>query len=311
MSKILVIDGLARSGTTLISSIIHSQKISACYRGVFHEFMATDVGKWPMAHARAALIDDYVRLDPSLLTYLRVKFAIKNFFNPKELKLSYAALRDHTIKNLTRREQFDTLSLAEWQERLDNLNPTSLSDLDELYQSLADDMNVQLLSFRWNQGLPYINKWLRNPNHHWLSVVRNPMDRALSAKKAFHWTYEESIKATKRFGDNLEQTLKAKNHHLIYFEDLIQSPKEIIDELYKSLGLALEDINFNLLQQSGRDYMIETSDLIHDGMCHTSGKKHIGFDPKMINKYRREMSANEVDIFYAALKDQKLFARYF
>jgi hypothetical protein len=311
MSKILVVDGLARSGTTLISSIIHSQRLSACYRGVFHEFMATDVGKWPMAHAHAALINDSVRFDSSLLTYLRVKFGIRNFINQKELKLSYAALQNHTIKNLTRRDQFDTLGLAEWQERLDNLNPTSLSDLDELYQRLAAEMNVQLLSFRWNQGLPYINKWLRNPHHHWLSVVRNPMDRALSAKKAFNWTYDESIEATKRFGSILEQTQKAENHHLIYFEDLIQSPTEIIGELYQSLGLSLEDINFNLVQQSGKDYMIETSDLIQDGMSHTSGKKHSGFDPKMINKYKREMSGNEVDMFRAALKDQKLFARYF
>lgn len=311
MSKILVVDGLARSGTTLISSIIHSQRLSACYRGVFHEFMATDVGKWPMAHAHAALINDSVRFDSSLLTYLRVKFGIRNFINQKELKLSYAALKNHTIKNLTRRDQFDTLGLAEWQERLDNLNPTSLSDLDELYQRLAAEMNVQLLSFRWNQGLPYINKWLRNPHHHWLSVVRNPMDRALSAKKAFNWTYDESIEATKRFGSILEQTQKAENHHLIYFEDLIQSPTEIIGELYQSLGLSLEDINFNLVQQSGKDYMIETSDLIQDGMSHTSGKEHSGFDPKMINKYKREMSGNEVDMFRAALKDQKLFARYF
>ena len=59
-SKIVVVDGLARSGTTLLSSILHSQENTSCYRGICHEFMACNIGKWKKDYALFPKIDKKV-----------------------------------------------------------------------------------------------------------------------------------------------------------------------------------------------------------------------------------------------------------
>lgn len=312
MSKILVIDGLARSGTTLISSIIHSQVLSGCYRGVFHEFMACGVGKWPVDHAEYPLINGDIDIDPSLISYLKVLSGIKNSHqSTKPLKLSYRALKVQTLNNIKRRNQTDKIPIEQWEKILNAITPVDLCQLDQLYQEIARILNVNLLAFRWNQGLSYINKWLRNEDHYWVSIIRNPMDRALSAKKTFNWTYDQSIKATLEYSRKLEKTIKKKNHHLIYFEDIILYPEQTIKNLYSFLELPTESINFDLVQQSGKPYKIETSDLISEGKKHTQGTVHNGFDKNMINKFEIEMTSSDIDKFYSQLHDTQFLSRYF
>ena len=73
-------------------------------------------------------------------------------------------------------------------------------DLDRLYQK-AKKIATPVLCFRWNQGYPYIEKFLRNDNHHWITIVRHPIDRALSDYRAFNESFENSLKYTTKLCD--------------------------------------------------------------------------------------------------------------
>jgi ethanolamine utilization protein EutQ (cupin superfamily) len=313
MAKVVVIDGLARSGTTLISSILHSQKRSACYRGVFHEFLACNIGKWPLDYASFPHQDQTeVNVASGYKARVENALGLSKLLNDHQrgLKLNYFSLKKHTLNTLKKRAQFDKIALDEWLDLLDSFRPTSLSQLDKMYQHLAKKMDVDVLAFRWNQALPYMKKWLRNQNHYWVSVVRNPMDRALSAKKAFNWTYDESIKASLDFSEKLISHLAVKNHHVIYFEDLLAEPETEVLKLYEFLGVKVDNVNFQLRQQSGKPYVVETSDLVSEGKKHTDGVDYNGFDKSVIDKYKSQMTEDEIRLFLEALSNNAIYNRY-
>jgi|GEM_PF-3723542 len=311
MAKILVIDGLARSGTTLISSIIHSQIHSACYRGIFHEFLACNIGRWPFDYVNYPITEQGVVIDKSLFSWFKAQLNwTSRTSEDKPLKLNYDSFTKHALSTLSRKEQFDKLTYQQWVSFLNENQPSDLHELDLLYQNLAKKMDVELLAFRWNQGIPYMNKWLRKPEHFWLSVVRNPMDRALSAKKAFNWSYDESVKATSEYSKKLTDVLDLPNHHVIYFEDLISNPVKVIAELYEFMGLSLSEINLDLVQQSGQPYLVETSDLVMEGKKHTHGREFSGFDKKMIGKYRSEMMERDLIKFDGIFDEFNVLSRY-
>ncbi|WP_305984996.1 hypothetical protein, partial [Roseibium sp. MMSF_3544] len=204
--KIVVVDGLARSGTTLLSSLIHSQQSAACYRGVFHEFLACDVGRWKRDYACFPLLrpKDQVRIVNDFSPNYKVSLGkidqtpLARLFTRK-LELSLSRLRSQTLTRIKRKDQTDRLSLSRWEEMCDFSSIKSFDDLDERYQSIATELDVDVLAFRWNQGYPYIDKFLRNPNHYWISVVRHPLTRAHSDFKTFGESYELDIRYTENF----------------------------------------------------------------------------------------------------------------
>ena len=136
----------------------------------------------------------------------------------------------------------------------------------------------------------YIEKFLRNDSHYWITIVRHPIDRALSDYRTFNESFENSLKYTTNFAEIIS-TLENEKHCLIYFEDLIQ--KVTIAKLFKFLGLNNIDINLELKQQSGLPYKIETSQLSLKGKKHTVGEEFIGFDQSKIGQ-----SQNNVDKKY-------------
>ena len=318
MARIVVIDSLSRSGTTLITSVIHSQENAACYRGVFHELLACDIGTWAHDYAIHPLIKRQVKYTLSKSKWTKSRLAnlfksrVLNRLNKKnkQYTFEYAALASNSLRTLEKRKQYDKLRKSEWEDFLLSNTPQSFKQLDELYQNLAKAMSCKVLTFRWNQGLAYIHHWLRNPNHYWISVVRNPMDRALSSFKAFNQNYEDSLACTKAYSEKLNEVMHAKNHYLIYYEDLISNPEVEIRKLFQFLGMGDIEINYNLIQQSGAAYKVETSDLIDEGKKHTEGKEYTGFDKSMANKYKTNLHQDVIDKFLAIIEDSPVLQRY-
>ena len=85
--KIVVIDGLARSGTTLLATIINSQKNSLCYRGIFHEFLACNIGTWKKDYILHSITSDgtafYLHMDEEEYQ----QWASENHIKIKKLQL--------------------------------------------------------------------------------------------------------------------------------------------------------------------------------------------------------------------------------
>ena len=303
MSKIVVIDGLARSGTTLLSSLIHSQENSSCYRGVFHEFLACDIGIWKKDYALHHLLenDDLVKFKKNTNLFHKIIHKI----DKQQFFMSYDSLTDKCFETINRREHTGTINISEWENLLMKSEVNSFTDLDKLYQDIAKKDNADVLGFRWNQGLSYINKFLRNENHFWVSIIRNPMDRAISDKKTFLESYENSIKYTSNYGKLLEKTKNLNNHIIVYYEDLLNNPNEIVKNIYALLNIQLKEVNLDLYHPSGKKYRIETSDLKDKGTDHTVGEDFKGFDLTKINKYKNYLNISDIKKFQNVIKRSK------
>jgi len=317
-TPIIIIDGLARSGTTLLSSLVHSQDSAACYRGVFHEFLACDVGRWkrdyglyPMVDKKEqiAIVDRLPLLDQLLL---KLKERTPDFMNVAcrhQLKLSLSRLHEYTIRNIKRREQTDRLQLGQWEEICEFSNITGLDDLDVRYQELATLLDVKLLAFRWNQGFPYIDKFLRNPQHYWVSLVRHPLSRAYSDFKTFGESYELGVKYTKNFAQIVERC-QHPNHHIVYFEELIINPEATLRSLFEKVGLKLPTVNMNLVQQSGASYRVESHDVKQQEKSHTEGREFKGFEVDKIKLPLEDIPKKFVQKLETLCSEYEVFEPY-
>lgn len=290
MNKIVVIDGLARSGTTLLSSLIHSQESSKCYRGVFHEFLACNIGKWKRDYALHPIITTSKKLNIidqiNYLTKLKLKIkdllpSFGRFQSFCSMDMSLESLKENTLKTLINRNQTDYFTIKDWKEIINFYNFKSLEDLDNFYQILSTKLKVNLLAFRWNQGYPFALKWLRNPNHYWVSVIRHPIQRSLSDNLTFNESHNLGIRYTKNFAKIVN--FKHPRHLKIYFDDLILSPEQEIKKIFKKTNVKLEKVNLKLVQQSGKEYKIESSDLVLNKKKHIDGRKFNGFEKNKLS----------------------------
>lgn len=283
--KIIIIDGLARSGTTLLASIFHSQNRCACYRGVFHEHLATITNGWPYKQALTKQLDLLLPQDKLVTKKFSIFQGIMSKITHNDANVDVRVLREQTINSINKVRQFDRFDAEEWQQLFDR-EFKEYSDLDKLYIEIAKKMDLDVLAFRWNQGLPYIKRWLRSDNHYWITVLRNPIDQIASAERAFGWNRFTALKMINNYNEILSNCGFEKRHQLVYFEDLIAEPEYHIQKIFDRLGFKLNHINLNLIQQSGAEYRVETSDLIGTSVDRKDGVKFEGFDKSAVGKYK-------------------------
>lgn len=271
MAKIVVIDGLARSGSTLLTSLIHSQEGAHAYRGVFHEPLSAGLGAWKKDYALHPLIDP---LDIGFVGGNRTRAESRRLPGLRFM-VDPHSLREQTLAVVKSRHQYDPMNESTWRS-LTLRKPTTFSELDHLYQDVAASSQSEVLAFRWNQGISWISAFLRNRNHYWISIVRHPLNRAISDKIAF----KESLTSGLRFGDNYGFILSNHphpRHQIVYFEDLIAKPKEVCQEIFSFLGLPRQEINLQLRNQNGEPFRVESSDL-GGGANRRQGRPFTGFE---------------------------------
>jgi len=318
MSKIIVIDGLARSGTTLLTSLIHSQSVSKCFRGVFNELLACDIGKWKRDYALCPLIktNRKVKIVNDYSKFSKINLYLKNHLpNLGKLQkflpitLSLKQLRENSLNTINRKNQIDGFQLDEWDKLINFSNFKNFEDIDNFYQKLAVKLRINLLGFRWNQAFPYCYKWLRNDNHYWISVIRHPIPRILSDNKTFNESFEFGVKYTKNFSEIID-SFNHPRHIKVYFDDLILNPEKTIKQIFKSTGVNLTNINLDLIQQSGDKYRTESSDLIDKNIRHTTGRKFEGFEKnKLIINYK-SLPKNIIKECEKIIKQYSIYRRY-
>ena len=137
--KYLVIDSLARSGTTLLSSLIRSQQSCMTINGLFlepmscHEFQNLP---WPHGYAQHK-IEARSTLD---LNHLKAK-SCEKLRNSDRLRCGF--------------------ELNFWNDILSN----DFKNADEVYNHLANHFKARCFGLRWNQCLFYQPCWMRSENH--------------------------------------------------------------------------------------------------------------------------------------------------
>ena len=309
-NKIVVIDSLARSGTTMLAAIIRSQNNAFAYRGCFHEPLTCQYAGYPHGLVCHHIFEDS---DSLSIKPQGLKSIIRRLgFNKvgKDLEIDWHKMQTYMLKKLGS-QKFSQTDINLFKKILAG-RPGSVTELDEKYQQLAQSLEARILCFRWNQGLPYYKKWLRNPNHYWLAIVRNPMSRACSARKSHNWTWEQSIECSKWFAKNLERAVQHPKVSLTYYEDLVADAQGEIKKLFNFLEYEPDYIELeNLVGQDGLAYRSETVDNIQDGKSHKDGKVTKGIYAKAVERYKEEMPDDILDHFTKELSDYKIYRRYF
>lgn len=233
--KFLVIDSIARSGTTLLSAILRSLDGCDTLDGVFVEPFACekfDGLEWPYAFGNKALLCPTA---PPNLSINRLKDNSKAYLHSERLN--------------------GGKSMDQWNRILDSKH----SNVNDLYKSIASSYNAKVLGFRWNQQIFYSRIWLeRSPDNFWLSIIRNPYDRIYSNMKTHNWPFEHALRITKNYNESygeLEQNYK--NFILMKYEDLILRTDDVVRFLTKKLSLPHFRVSANNLL--GANYKIYRS----------------------------------------------------
>lgn len=287
-NKFVIIDGLARSGTTLLHSTLNSQESVMSLRGVFAEPLSVNYGygSWPGRQIRASFIKS------KSINFS--KYSIFNKFDSKDFT-------QRTLSNLLRLQQFQYCTYEDFKSFFIKIN--SIIDLDTIYENILNHTHNKVLSLRWNNCLSYFYSWTERDNHKWISVIRNPEDRAISYKKSHGASYKKSLNHSIYFAKKMESLYGHKNLLIIYYEDFISDPFTTMKLVNEFLEL---DQNINLkriLNSNGKEYRNETSDLVDQGLKREFGEKFKGFGK--VKSYNKNLG------FEKKLKKYKIYKRYY
>jgi len=287
-----VVDGLARSGTTLLSAALNSQTGFCVLRGAMHEPLAADFGKWP---------NGYLKSDLTRARNLRLEGGsyepTPDFFSKlsEGLHETYAKTGDVRL-----------LSLA---ERVAEKRPACFIDLDSIYHHYEVDIDCQL-GLRWNQGLTFHHLWTGR-GHKWIWVVRDPLARAASDKLTFLRPIRKSLKWTRIYGECIQKTSNDNDFYLVvHYEDLVLDMEREISRIANFLGTEEHKVNRSIVDELGRPFQANSSAKILKGIDHRSYDEQgsIGVDQGLI-KEKMNMSRWR-PVFRSQLRDFPVYERY-
>ena len=289
---VFVVDGLARSGTTLISAALNSQAGLCVLRGAMHEPRAADFGRWP---------DDYLLGDITKARNLRHE---GSSFEPTPD--FFSKLVQGLYEGYERNGDVRLLSLA---ELVVEHKPASFSDLDSIYRHFESENDCHL-GFRWNQGLAFHDVWTGR-GHKWIWVVRDPCARAASDKLTFRRPIRKSLKWARIYGECIQHTSKDSDLYLVvHYEDLVCDMESELLRMTNFLGLPQHVVNRAIVDELGRPFQANSSAKILRGMSHTEYEKFgdTGLDAGLMTE---KMNMNRWrPIFRRQLRGIPLYDRY-
>ena len=299
MPKHVVLDSIARSGTTLLSALIRSQENSTSFCPGFSEYLCcNETPEWPHGACRS------------------------NFVNDQDI--DFKKFQTDSISQINDYSQYYGVSEDSWIEIINNSQTT-----EEFYKKLEKKIfNSNVFCYRWNQGLYYFYEWIKKGDDYlWLSMIRNPLDRACSSFEKHRWSFVDSLKNTVSFAEKLQEVKGNNKFFLIHYEDLIKEPEKIINDIYSFFGVKLSNINLeNIKGSNGEEFIPQTSTMKNvynkvDG--YIQGNKFNGLYDKQINRYKTEYLVDSFghkynicdkttyDNFEKALSGFDEYSRYF
>ena len=274
MQKFLVIDSIARSGTTLLSALIRTQDKCATFDGSFVEPILWE--------AKRKSLDVYKK---------DTMFMVGGSHSGSRLSAG--------------------LSKSDWGEILNDLS--SWDDIDKFYTRLSKKFESDIIGFRWNHCLPYISEWIsRSLDHYWVTIVRDPRDRSVSNLRTHGWSSSMCINRTRVYGkllDNLEDT---KQLLVIYYEDLVANPQKTLYQIFKLMGVQkdypLSSLEVeNLVGANYKSYRQQGWRVKGD---HRKGQAFQGIHHKSIGQYKNELGKNITVELNSIIKEYNVYSRY-
>ena len=285
MKKFIVIDSLARSGTTLLAALMRSQYKSAVFCPGFNESLCVkglEKVEWPNGYARHSIL-------------------------PKNTNINIDIYKNNSLNYIKKFNQLYGKSIENYKKIIKKgKTPT------EIITNISTLLDVEILSFRWNQALLYFNNWMISPDRYWITIIRNPLDRALSSHKKHGSSYGDSLKNCKKYTKKLETVKNNNNFILIYYEDLVKNPKKTLAHIYEKMGTTLPKINTEKIYGSNNKiYIPQRSEMKtkkKDG--YHVGEKYNGIYNDKVNIYQNTMNQKCINNFKDSLSFSEIYKYY-
>ena len=285
MKKFIVIDSLARSGTTLLASLMRSQHKSAIFCPGFNESLCVKGLEnlvWANGYARHPIL-------------------------PKNSDININKYKKNSLNLIKKFNQLYGKPIEDYEKIIkEGKTPT------EIITNISNFLNVDILGFRWNQGLLYFNNWMVSPNRYWVTIIRNPLDRAISSHKKHSSPYEDSLKNCIKYTKNLEKIKNNDNFILIYYEDLVKNPEKTLRYIYEKMSVTLPQIETeNIYGSNNKIFIPQRSEMKtekKDG--YHVGKKYNGIYNDKVNIYQNKMSQKYIDKFKDSLSFSEIYGYY-
>jgi len=301
MANHIVLDSLARSGTTLISALLRSQERSVSFCPGFNEAISyKNVGmpdSWPHGICR------------------RSEFITDND------EFDFDDFKKNTLEYILSFKQLYHLSEKSWKSII--TESQSPVDLYRKIEGVFSEKGKDLFFYRWNQCFCFTEKWFsRGNDFKWLTVIRNPLDRACSSFQKHDWKFHDSLLSTIAFAEKLNNCLLTKDVplHYVHYEDLIKEPEKNIRSIYSFIGVELETINLTkIIGSNGKPFSPQSSTTKFDEMGvirekkdgYVPFEKFNGFSDKQIGRYKKECTELTYKAFKQKLMRFPFYTRYF
>jgi len=229
--------------------------------------------------------------------------------------LNFNNFQNQSLDNIKNFSQYYGVKESVWEDMI-----LKSKDVEEIRSKIENQFkDCEFIFYRWNQCLWYFYEWIsKGDNFLWLSIIRNPLDRACSSWKKHRWDIKQSLENTMHFAHKIETLLKHNNFHVVYYEDLVQNPKKIIKEIYSFLGKDISNVNLTDIKGSnGKDFIPQSSDIQdvykkEDGYL-TQSDKFSGLYKNKIGRHKHEEYVDDVTkhAFEKFLSDFQPYKRYF
>jgi len=201
----------------------------------------------------------------------------------------------------------------DYEEWISIMNKNSNLSPDDLYIQIAKLYQSELLGFRWNQCLFYANIWLqKSNNHYWTMVVRNPLDRSVSAMKTHQWSFRSCLRAAESYASKYEIISKMFPDRFltIHYEDIIDNPEYEMKQFFEKINMTIDDVELKNLKGPNMDpYRSEGWRTSKTKGSHRKGEGFSRFYSKSIGQYKEILNKKQIGQICQVMNND-LYGRY-
>ncbi|MDE0539625.1 MAG: sulfotransferase [Rhodospirillales bacterium] len=252
--KSFVVNGLRRSGTTLLERVFDSQPNITCFSFKFDilTFIAQAKG---LDGKGAVMFEDFTSEEFSLSERSIAEWRL---FMAESLtgalfgeELAYGKISEKATDQIYGMSFDNYMKIIRVIEDADDP-----ADISSILGGIAAHLNKAAVGIHWTFSHRYAPVFLRSDNAYWIEIIRDPYERRMSDKLRSGTHFLDFIRHTQD-GLNFATDFKHPRFMFVRFEDLIDDTKTTLKKLSDFLDTEIEETE--LIHPMGGPFKPNTS----------------------------------------------------
>ena len=241
----LVVNGLHRSGTTMLGRLIDSQEKMTCFTDTFS--MLHIIAQLRRVGGKEEIMmesfeDEKNTFHEATLPQLRLQLAHSMVDTISAAAPTSGVTGPHTWSELT---QIYGMPFGKLLDLIKVIYVhDNITDLASLLQSIGEHVGVELAATKWTCHHRYAPIFLKNPDAYWLEIVRHPYTRYGSVSITHKWP-ETPLLHLEQMNDAIgfAALFKHKRFKVIRYEDLCHDTKTTLEAISEWLGMEIKSVD--------------------------------------------------------------------